>query len=200
MTSKVLAALALCATLFATTSAHADESLPEPAVEADKPQTAQKRWYGYQTLATDAASVALLGLAIAADDNGTAQTGFLVASGATYAIAPGVVHGVHGNPGRAVGDVAIRVFAPVVTTGVGALLGVATSDRDLGSQLGGVLVGGLIGFVTGVAGAMALDATVLAYDSSPAGAEKKPAKTGASIAPSFGPTKNGFAAGLSGTF
>lgn len=200
MSSKLLAALAVSATLFATTSARADDA----PVEADKPQTETKRWYGYQTLATDAGALALLGLAIAADDGSTSQVGFLAASGATFVGAPAVVHGLHGNPGRAVGDVALRLFTPPITMVVGGLIGVATADRGDGFEaLGGLLIGGTIGFVGGIAGCMALDAAVLAYEKVPASerAEKKPvAKAGATVTPSFGPTRSGFAAGLSATF
>ena len=106
---------------------------------------------------------------------------------------------MHGNPGRAIGDVAIRLGAPVVTTGIGALIGVAGSDKGSDGQVVGLLIGSVLGFATGIVGAMALDASVLAYEDGPR-AEKKAAPKSATITPSFGPTKSGFAAGLSGTF
>lgn len=83
---------------------------PEPGRgdEGRGPNTkTESRWYGYQTLASDAAAVALLPAMSAGSDSEPVSTTAGVLGLATYAVAPAIIHGVHGHPGKAVGDTAI---------------------------------------------------------------------------------------------
>lgn len=206
-----LVALAAAAVLFVAGSAHADEqsttpeptSTPTPGAKAEAPKKKMEVWYGYQTLTADGSAL-ILGILSGASDSGGAQVGFAVASLVSYAVIPSVIHGVHGHPGRAAGDAAIRLGAPVVGALLGGFIGNAASSSnqsDFGDDFAGTIVGGLIGFAAGIAGASIIDATLLTYetvDVEPPPPDRKPQAI--TVLPSAGPTRNGFSAGLAGTF
>ncbi|HWP09043.1 MAG TPA: hypothetical protein VNN72_25045 [Polyangiaceae bacterium] len=111
-----------------------------------------KRWYGWQTLLADTGSVT-----------------FFFATGKSleaYALLPyaalgPTIHFAHGNVGMGLVSFGSRVFLPLG----GALTGMA-----LGSASGGCgdelecVSGAALGFVVGMAGAIAIDASLLAYD------------------------------------
>lgn len=219
MSAKILAAaVALSSVLLASSAAHADETNGPGASTTEAPAApkTESRWYGYQTLASDAASVAFVAISASSDSKPVATVSGVMGL-ATFAIAPGVIHGLHGHTGKAVGDVAIRVFAPLVGVGAGALIGAATyhghDDGTFGGAVGDVagvmaatLEGALIGGLVGVGTAITIDAAVLAREDVPVEKKEAPppvakAKAGPTFHPSAAPTKDGgFMAGLSGTF
>jgi|GEM_PF-2725679 len=115
------------------------------------------RWYGWQTLAFDAAAITLVFGALALqEDEASPLIGVLGA--ATYGIGAPVVHAVHGNYGRAFGSLGIRVLAPIAI----GLIGMQLEDCSQGEFLcgaAGLVIGGLVG----ISGAIAVDAAALAY-------------------------------------
>lgn len=216
MLAKSFAAAVAISSLFFVSVAHADGSgQATDAANAPAPAKTESRWYGYQTLATDAAAVAFLAISASADSKPAANVSGVMALG-TYAIAPAVIHGIHGHAGKAVGDVAIRVLTPVLGIGLGALIGAAAyqghDDGTIGGAIGdaaggmvATLEGAAIGGLIGIGTAITIDAAVLAREDVPV--EKKEAerpiakaKTGPTFHPNAAPTKDGFMAGVGGTF
>jgi hypothetical protein len=204
MFAKVLAVVATSALVLSITNiASADETAESaPPARPEQPKT-ETRWYGYQTLAADGSALAFVALSGAVSNDG-AKTGFGLAALGSYAIAPAIIHAVNGHPWRGVGDAAIRLAAPVAAGFLGAMIGAAaykpSNDPNAGlsdafGMMGAEMVGLEIGVLTGIAAAVTIDAAVLAKDEVPAAAPKT-----ASITPLAGPTKNGFTAGVGGTF
>ena len=137
---------------------------PHDYEEGDDLQLGPRRqWYGWQTLAADGASLLLLisAGAVANDTGRTADqaSATLVAMGVVgYEFAPGIVHFAHGYTGRGFASFGLRLGMPLA----GAILGAAAaSDCDsFGCEGSGVGLGLLLG----MAGAIAIDAAVFAYD------------------------------------
>ena len=158
-------------------------------------QDVQMSWYGYQTLVADGASVVsfVTGLALIQRTQmqplgaGLATAGFF-----SYFLAAPTVHLVHGEVGRAFGDLAIRIGAPVLFGAMGLLVGAATSRPPRGQYAG--LAGLVGGFATGLVGPIVIDASVLAY-------EKKPVVDAKlRLLPTAAITPTGLTGGLSGQF
>jgi hypothetical protein len=160
---RLLAALALGLLIASTTSAAAAEETPET------PTLDDPTWYGWQTLLADGAAAALVAGGLASGRSVVTAAGV-----ASFALTPGVIHGVHGHPGKAAGDIAVRIGSPIVCAVVlglaGALLGRTTAPSHYGpaddvSPSGaetGLTLGGLIGLGVGVVAASAIDAGMLA--------------------------------------
>ncbi len=168
-----------------------------PGAEAKLEPKHERHWYGYQTLIADGAGQVLALVALTTDNKGLESTLGPVPL-TSYVLTPGIIHIAHRNIGKGIGDVGLRVGAPVV----GALAGILIADGRLDDLDVGGAVMGILGASIGVGAAIAIDASVLAWeDDSPAPlATRAPAKSAVSVIPSIGPTKNGFAAGLHGTF
>lgn len=154
----------------ATPTSPAASAAPVPVVEeAIHPfptDETSSRWYGWQTLATDGAAVALVLASIAtAGGSGDSASGACgVGAVGVYALGAPAVHFVHGNPGRGFASLGIRVGAPVVL----GFLGVeAENCGEHGGDFCG-FGGALLGVSAGIIGAIAIDAAVLAYDDEPA--------------------------------
>src|SRR5262249_8781630 len=81
------------------------------ASSESQPPEADDRWYGWQILAADAGVFALAGV--------TNRPEVALGWGATGAL----VHGAHGNPGRALGSVLLRVALPIAGFAIGAAIG-----------------------------------------------------------------------------
>jgi hypothetical protein len=127
--------------------------LAEPTL-ARKPRT---RWYGWQTLITDGASLAMLmGGASSNDSAGT----WVALSGLTYALGGPTVHWAHGNVGKGAASLGLRLGLPV---GLG-LLGYACGSAMSGGKGYGGAVFGALGFVVGFPAAMAIDSAALARE------------------------------------
>ena len=193
----------LLATTLGSTRALADDS---PAIEpapaaAEASQKTESQWYGYQTLGVDGLA---LGVGALAPSSGA---GFATAAITTYLVGAPVIHLVHGSPGKALGDLAIRAGAPIAGACIGGVIGIlAARSNDGVARLEGMEVGGAYGLVAGVGLAVALDAIVLARrDAAPAresAAAAPPARTAQSarIMPTVAPTSGGATAGVVGAF
>lgn len=162
--------------------------------ETEKPL--HTHWYGWQTLATDGAAVAVLAAAIAAS-GGVGKTrapawGF---SFATFALGGPMVHLAHGR-----GD--------VMAASLGIRFGLATAGYLAGtytlndcssasnSDEGFCYVrGGLIGMSIGAAGAMIIDAAFLAREDVP-----RERTAALSFSPAVSVTKSSGTVGLAGAF
>jgi hypothetical protein len=133
------------------------------------PSRLQERWYGWQTLTTDGASVVLLLAAAATADSGRATGALGALSLGGYLLGGPVVHLVHDNPGRALGSFALRGGLPIVLGAVGVQLE-DCEDGEFFCGVGGAVIGGLLGIV----GAIVIDASVLARDEVPVEASGLP--------------------------
>ena len=128
-------------------------------------EEAPSRWYGWQTLAADGASLALslgaIGVAGAGgSDSDTPSEALVWGSLGTYVLGAPVVHWVHQNTGRGFASLGLRVGGPVV-------LGLIGAEAEGCSHQGGDfcgLVGALIGTSVGIVAAVTIDAAVFAYD------------------------------------
>lgn len=136
-----------------------------PPPEPDRPSPGSTtRWYGYQTLLVDAASVGVM-LAGASDKRiGPASA---IGLGA-FALGAPIVHAAHGHPGKAALDLGLRVVVPV---GIGATLA-ATCSRsqapgDDGSSCN--MASFAVGVLIGVPIAILVDSTTLARETVPTG-------------------------------
>jgi hypothetical protein len=113
------------------------------------------RWYGWQTLSVDGASLAVLIGGASADAGAIAGIGALGA----VAGAP-VVHVIHDRPGAAVGSLGLRLALPIIGAAVGAGAANCSKDHEMFCGLGEVAVG----FMIGATAAVVIDASVLAHE------------------------------------
>ncbi|MDB4942226.1 MAG: hypothetical protein JWP97_1760 [Labilithrix sp.] len=174
------AAALTCLGLAASTNAHAQEAAPAPATATPAPQPAasplpernvrpsydeyrrthganETRWYGWQTLVVDGATLLIGGAAAGGSD----QLGAGIIVGGYFLGGP-IVHWAHGNVGMGFADLGIRIGAPLVL-GVGGYYASGGGSHNGGDDLGPALVG-VLGTVIGVASAIAIDAAVLARE------------------------------------
>jgi hypothetical protein len=142
-----------------------------------EPPARPRHWYGWQTLLVDAGSLALAPLGVGI---------------VTYALGPPVVHAAHGRAGAMLGSLLLRVGLPIVLAVGGAELGSATSipNPNANTIAPGPVEGGLAGLVLGVVGAVAIDASVFAWEP---GRGREPAKAAGMtpqlmVLPGFVPT------------
>jgi hypothetical protein len=112
-------------------------------------------WYGWQTLAVDAAAVALLAFEPAFD----ARLPSRAPSIGVYAIGPAVIHFSHGSVGKGLGSLALRIAMPFLGFRFGNLL-----SESLQWPSGSGMEASAVGALVGGAGAMALDATLIGWD------------------------------------
>jgi len=127
----------------------------------DRPLEPRRVWYGWQTLVVDGAAFSTLLIGAAANgssggDDGSALVGIGLLG---YEFGPGIVHFVHRNPGRGFASFGVRFGMPLA----GAVLGASLASNCDGYQCEGD--GAAVGLLLGMAGAIALDAAVFAYDS-----------------------------------
>lgn len=185
------------------------------AYEERTPATAT-RWYGWQIILADAATV---GLSLATKDGHVAAVGYVGA-------AP-LVHLAHLQVGRAGISLALRVVAPLAgaALGYGLLSGVDCRQGSLSSPSSACTAWGAataIGAISGILAASVIDAALLAREDVPVDARRgrdrdsdddaRIDSTRASLAearreerrvrilPSASPTAGGAMAGITGTF
>jgi len=108
---------------------------PAVAMNVDE-RTPTSTWYGWQILLADGAA---LGLAAAS------QNGDLALS---WVVTGTVIHGAHGNVGRAVGSLALRGLTPIAGAYLGYALETADGCHSEFCGHGGASLGGLAGVVT----------------------------------------------------
>jgi hypothetical protein len=128
-------------------------------------------WYGWQTLAVDAAAVAIL-LTGAATFAGAASgpsvrlsgsppslpIALITTSSGVYAVGPSVVHLAHGHIWRAVASIGLRLVIPLAGFAVGSISSSAVNPRA------NALANGAVGGLVGGAAASATDAAALGWD------------------------------------
>jgi hypothetical protein len=125
-------AIALAATLSAPARG-------EPAGRADDPE--QPRWYGWQIAAVDAPLLVLAATSL----DGSGEGAYIGVAG--LVVSGPIVHGVHGEGGRAVGSAVLRVAAPALGALVGASTGHGEHEPGNGhTSLEGAAVGALVGY------------------------------------------------------
>lgn len=166
------------------------------------PRGTKKRWYGWQTLMADGASllvVPVVGGVIL--PKGEHDDAIALAAVGGYALAPGAIHLAHGRPGAAAASVGLRVGMPIT----GGLLGLAVSKGNCHTELCG-LDGAVLGFALGAVGAIAIDAAALSRETVEE-EDGKPTSASASrpkaitLTPSGGPRKEGgFDVGVAAVF
>lgn len=155
----------------------------------------ETRWYGWQTLAVDAAATAIIVTSVSEQDGGSRALDIGTGSGkmilglgiGTYALGGAAVHIAHGQPWKAVASVGVRAVSPVVMTGAGMLVAIPACGGGgycaLAGALFGVIAGALVGSV--------VDAAALAHETA------RPARA---ISVDLAPVHGGATAGISGTF
>ncbi len=117
MKAMQVAALAMC------TVARAAQAAPEPV----QPEGA---WYGYQTLASDAAAFALIttGMLVGGNvDSAALALGLGIPGGALYFGGGPLIHAGHGDGPGAWSSLLRRVLIPLSVGGVGAGIGALTA-------------------------------------------------------------------------
>lgn len=199
-----LASLLLTAALALPRVARADEPpdesavAPPPEPEPPAPVAAppvmlrqpeekpRKHWYGWETLMTDGISFATMPVIV----------GF-----GGYFVAVPIVHLAHGRAGAALGSLALRVGAPIAMAFTLGGLEVALA-HERGSYAG--IVGAFAGLIVGISAAIAIDASVLAYEPAVDDPQPKPPKSARStltLMPIAAPRgSGGVDLGLGGTF
>lgn len=127
------------------------------AAPADLPQP-DTRWYGWQTLLTDAGAVGLAALAFKLGTKSGGDETFLVAEG-VYLFGGPIVHGAHGHLGRSAGDFALRLVLPL-----GLALAMSGGAPSGSETYCGACAGVFGGLVLGAGIASLLDAAWLARE------------------------------------
>jgi hypothetical protein len=221
---SILAAAAFTLAVTASSSARADDTsaftsttasrapLPPPTllppqVLAAVPATRETTWYGWQTLAADAAGLAVMSVAVSHTGQPGSNIGPLFSVGAgVYAFGPPAVHALQGRPSAALEDVALRLGAPLVT----GLIGVGAGELMASGchpQPGGFINGcalepiatGIVGAFVGYVSAVAIDASVLSH--APAAKAAPSSASGIRWAPQVGLSPRGDAnVGVAGSF
>lgn len=144
----------------------------ESARAQSNPSLMASSWYGWQTLTTDGASILLTLMALRSSDSSSSTTantlGWL--SVGTFVAGGPIVHFAHGNAGKGLGSLALRVGLPIVAGGLGAMVERTQCSGGDFCGLGGAFLGGL----AGVTGAIVIDSTLLSYQRVPAHAGSVP--------------------------
>lgn len=158
---------------------------------SDKPEdepTTERRWYGWQTIATDASAITLL--ALAANVEETAQSPLIAAAIGTYVLGAPIVHAAHGHIGKSAGSLALRLMAPAAWVGMGAMVSACDQAHE-SSCVVLPIIAGVGGIALGVLFPSILDAAVIAREDVP--------KT-VSWTPTVQLAKSGGTVGIAGTF
>jgi len=171
------------------------------------PAPRETTWYGWQTLAVDAAGLAVMSVAVSHTGQPGSNVAPLFSVGAgVYAFGPPVVHALQGRATVALEDVGLRLGAPVVTgligVGVGELMASGChpppGDFINGCALEPIWTG-IIGAFVGYVSAVAIDAAVLSH--APAAEATPSSASGIRWAPQVGLSPRGDAnVGVAGSF
>lgn len=124
---------------------------------------AEGDWYGWQLMAVDAASIAMLtlGPSVAADES--EEQAAVITGLAGYALGAPAVHLAHQDDWTSLESVGLRVGLPLAGFLGGGLVGIVADD----SSGYGAMFGALFGLAVGVVSAMVIDYTVLAHHPEP---------------------------------
>lgn len=165
-----------------------------PAVDqpgAEQPAPDGRRWYGWQTLASDGITIGLL--LTAAGSDGEAG-GLATLSLATYLLAPPIIHASHDRVGVSFASLGVRVGLPLGGMMVGA------ASADCGGEDDEMFCGlseAAIGFTLSALSAMVIDGAFLAWEPPP---ERQRDAARISISPAVKPVRGGASAGVLGVF
>jgi hypothetical protein len=162
VTAPVAAVTAPAAPLAPATPEPADDarragSRAEPAAPAPGSHEAgPSHWYGWQLLASDAASLLVATVGSSAESSASGE--FAAVGLLGYAAAPAVIHLLHDQGARALSSVGMRLAFPALgaAIAVGASSGCGNGDEEDWCQLGWGATGVLIGTLS----AIALDAAL----------------------------------------
>lgn len=132
--SSLLLLLGGATELPATFAAAPGTVEPEAVYDADREVV---DWYGLETLAVDAAAVALVAVGAALDSEAAVGAGLITAG-----IGAPLLHASKGRTGVAVGSLALRLGATVVLANLGAS---ASCDGEFCS-LGNAAIGAMAGY------------------------------------------------------
>jgi len=166
----------------------------------------QEHWYGWQTLATDAAWVGLVGIAVTAiavdpsvSDEGAPNAVAIIAmvpAVPTYLFGAPIVHAAHGHWGKAGASFALRLGAPAAFGYLGTGLGKLACPGNASDKSNYRCVNGtsVAGAFAGLVAAISLDAALLARESVPS----HPSVGG--WAPTVSVNRGGFSVGLGADF
>jgi hypothetical protein len=147
---------------------HASAMATEPAAPSalasefprDTAPSPRERWYGWQSLCIDGASlITLLAASAASDSKSDASAVLAYSAVAGYLLGGPTIHFIHENPGRALGSLVLRTAVPIGFGYIGAALEHCSPDADL-CGLGGAVLGGALGIAT----AVVVDAAALGYE------------------------------------
>ena len=148
----------------ATAASHTVNPAPQGA---EAPPPGPRRWYGWQGLTVDGAAITL-GVAAALAEAGDTQRGedwaarFAIAGLVAYGAGGPTFHLVHDRPWHALGSLGMRGALPFL--GAVAWRATVTCPRP-GEDYGNCGTGPIVlGLAAGALAAMALDATLLAWD------------------------------------
>ena len=151
----------------------------------------KERWYGWQTLVTDAGAVTLtIALTANADEHDDAAViGALVIGASAFALGGPLVHGAHGRWGKAGVSLALRLGLSLI----GGAIGADSCSQYVYDHEGCAIGYGAVGLIAGATTAVIVDAAVLARAPVPA-----PARDHAMIV--FTPVRSGGGLTLVGRF
>ncbi|MBI2892774.1 MAG: hypothetical protein HYY06_04430 [Deltaproteobacteria bacterium] len=154
VSAALIAALAVSLPVVATAQPVASwdgfqSTANEPPLRVAHERPEARRWYGWQILVVDFASMMLIPAA------GIGVGG--------YALGGPIVHWAQGETGRGFGSLAMRVLSPTLLGLGGAAVMCANGECD--GEMGGLAaaVGLLIGAAIGAVSAIAVDVAVLGY-------------------------------------
>jgi hypothetical protein len=158
-----------------------------------------ERWYGWQTLLTDAGSLSLIGIGVAVTDapvdRGKAIAIGLSAVGAIgYALGGPIVHFENGQKSNAVASLALRAGLPVGGALAGYVFGLGGCSDNVNLGVPCPVAASMIGGATGLGAAVLVDALGLGYApiESPRGVVV--------LAPTVEAAQTGVRIGLAGAF
>ncbi len=149
---------------------------PDTPAAPEPPRPTYRRWYGWQTLLADG-----LWVASASVQPALAPIGYLT-------FAP-LVHAAHGHPGKPFASLGVRVGLPLGGLLLGAGAGAFVD--------GGEFFGAPLGLVSGLVGAIVMDAAVIANEDAPLSA-RSPRR--AILWPNATVTANAASVGFAGFF
>jgi len=157
-------------------AAQAPPALPERWPEAAPPipigpaAPVQERWYGWQTLLTDAGAITLtIALTANADERDDAAViGAFVIGASVFALGSPIVHGAHDHWGKAGVSLALRLGLSLIGAAIGAGIGADSCSQYVYDHEGCAIGYGALGLIAGATTAVIVDAAVLARELVPA--------------------------------
>lgn len=155
------------ATAQAAEAPSATHSVNPAPQGSEAPPLGPRRWYGWKGLTVDGAALSLAAAALVTASGDTQQgedwaTRLVIAGTVAYGAGGPAVHLVHDRPWAALGSLGMRGALPIL--GAVAWRGAVTCPPP-GEEYGSCGTGPILfGLAAGAVAAMALDATLLAWD------------------------------------